>query len=226
MAAPAGASSRDRTLTARGAIVRVPKVPVTKALQPDQGCQVLLDAGTGDCAALQTAHGTLVFTIEAGPYESDVLVSRPWTVRVYRSSKTVPNGEEVALETRAQFNEPGPVYAGVTGKVADVTGDGKPELIIGYRAEGTGQFLAVDIVATSSDGTPVVLAHENLDHGVVQLANGHIVQYTPIYEKNDANCCPTSIERNTVRWRDGAFHLEHGPRTPTKKAKIPPSDIG
>jgi hypothetical protein len=226
VAVPAAASGRDRTLTARGAIVQPPKVPVTKPLQPDQGCQVLLDAGTGDCAVLETAHGTLVFTVEAGPYESDVLVSRPWTVRVYRASKTVPDGEEVALETRPQGTEPGPVFANVTAKVADVTGDGRPELLIGYRSEGTGQFLDVDIVSTKADGALVVLAHERLDHGVVKLANGHFIQYTPVYKKGDANCCPTFIERDTIRWRDGAFHVERGPRTPTKKAKIPPGDLG
>lgn len=226
VAAPAGATGGYRTLTARDAIVRPPKTPVTKLLQPDQGCQVLLDAGTGDCAVLEAAHGALVFTVEAGSHESDVLVSRPWTVRVYRASKSVPNGEDVALETRPQGTEPGPVFANVTAKVADITGDGKPELIIGYRSEGTGQFLAVDIVGTKSDGTAVVLAHENLDHGVVRLERGRIVQYTPVYEKNDANCCPTFIERDTIRWRGGAFHLERGPRTPTKKAKIPPGDLG
>jgi hypothetical protein len=199
---------------------------VTKPLQPDQGCQVLLDAGTGDCAVLQTAHGTLVFTVEAGPYESDVLVSRPWTVRVYRASKTMQKGEEVALETRPQGTEPGPVFANVTAKVADVTGDGKPELLIGYRSEGTGQFLDVDIVSTKADGTPAVLAHERLDHGVIKLENAHIVTYSPVYEKNDANCCPTFSERDTIRWRNSAFHVERGPRTPTKKAKIPPGDLG
>jgi len=134
-AVPAGAAGRDRTLTAHGAIVRAPRTSVTKPLQPDQGCQVLLDAGTGDCAVLETAHGELVFTIEAGPYESDVLVSRPWTVRVYRASKTVPNGQEVVLATRAQGTEPGPLFANVTGKVADVTGDGKDDLVLGYRSD-------------------------------------------------------------------------------------------
>jgi hypothetical protein len=226
VAVPTGASGLDRTLTARGAIVQPPKASVTKLLQPDQGCQVLLDAGTGDCAVLETAHGTLVFTIEAGPYESDVLVSRPWTVRVYRSSKAVSDGEEVGLETRPQGTEPGPVFAGVTAKTADVSGDGKPELLIGYRSEGTGQFLDVDIVSTKADGAPVVLAHERLDHGVVKLANGHFIQYTPVYEKGDANCCPTFIERDTVRWRNGAFHVERGPRVPTKQSETPPGDLG
>lgn len=226
VAAPAAASGHHRTLSSRGAIVRPPKVPVTKTLQPVQGCQVLLDAGTGDCAVLHTAHGTLVFTIEAGPYESDVLVSRPWVVRVYRTSKTVPAGEEVGLETRPQGTQPGPLFAAVTAKIADVTGDGKPELLIGYRSEGTGQFLDVDVVSTKADGEPVVLAHERLDHGVVKLESGRIIQYTPVYEKGDANCCPTSIERDTIRWRDGTFHVERGPRTPTKKAQIPPGDLG
>src|SRR5581483_797826 len=79
---PASAA-HDHTLNAKGAVLQ-PSEVVSKPLSGTQGCQVLLDTGTGDCAVVNAAHGTLVFTVEAGPYQSDVLVERPWIVRVYR----------------------------------------------------------------------------------------------------------------------------------------------
>jgi len=92
----AGADRRVRTLTSRDAVLQPPAVPLTKLLAPVQGCQVLLDAGTGDCAVVNRRDGAFVFTVESGPTIDDVLASRPWTVRVYRPSATVPDGWEVA----------------------------------------------------------------------------------------------------------------------------------
>ena len=223
---PVSASKGGTTLSARGASLRRPADVVTKLLEPVQGCQVLLDAGTGDCAVVQTAHGYLVVTVEPGPFIDEVLISRPWVARVYRASKTVKNGEEIALSTRPQGTYPGPQYANVTAKVADVTGDGKEELVLGYRSEGTGQILDVDIVGTTSDGTPRVLAHETLYKATVDLEAGRLVQYVPVYGKGEPNCCPKYIERDVVRFRNGAFRIERGPRTLTKRAHIPPGDLG
>jgi len=224
-AGPAAAKGGDRVLTAKDAVLAPPDSPVTRTIGPDQGCQVLLDHGTGDCAFAQTAHGGLAFTVEPGPYPDDVLISRPWVVRVYRESKTVKDGETVALETQAQGNDPGPLYANVAVKVADVTGDGKPELVIGYRSEGTGQILDLDIVSTKADGTPVVLAHDTVYKGTVRIDTDGITAWTPFYKRTDGNCCPTAIDRETIRWRDGAFHVHRVSRTPTKQAKIPPGDL-
>jgi hypothetical protein len=226
IAAPAAARDDRRTLSARSAIVRQPREMVTRLLKPIQGCHVLLDNGTGSCAVVQTAHGYFVFTVEPGPFFDDVLISRPWIVRVYRSSATVRDGMEVALETRSQGTEPGPLYANVTAKVADVTGDGKDELVLGYRSEGTGQLLDVDIVGTDARGTPKVLAHDELYKGTVEVERGRLVTYAPVYGKGDGNCCPTWIERDVVRYRSGAFRVERGPRVPTKRAHVPPGDLG
>lgn len=216
----------DRTLDDEGAILVPVTDGLTRPLGSVQGCQVLLDAGTGDCAVVQTANGAMVVTVEPGPYPDDVLVSRPWTVRVYRP---VPGDDEqfqVALETPVGDDGAGPSYANVTAKVADVTGDGHDELLLGYRSEGTGQILDVDIVDTAKDGAPQVVAHDQLYKGTVVVHTGRLVTYAPVYKKSDANCCPTWSQRSTVRYRDGAFHVTAGPRTPSEQADVPAGDLG
>ena len=226
LGAPAGARDHIRTLTSRGAILQPPASSATKVVSPVQGCQVLLDSGDGDCAFVPGASGGLAFTIESGPTIDEVLASRPWTVRVYRPSATVPEGWEVALEATPTEGYPGALFAEVTGKVVDVTGDGEDELVLGYRSEGTGGILDVDVVGVADDGVARVLAHDQLYKGTVVARDDRFVTYTPVYRKRDGNCCPTWIERATVTFEDGVFRVHPGRRTPTERAKVPPGDLG
>jgi hypothetical protein len=213
-------------LDASGAVVTTPVTPVTRTLSPVQGCQTLLANGTGDCTVVKTANGDLVVTVEPGKRIDDVLASRPWTVNVYRRSATVPDGWELALATQPEMNEPGPLYAAVTAKAADVTGDGKDELLLGYRNEGTGMILDLDIVGTDAAGAPRVLAHDDLYKGNVVLRHGRLVTYTPDYKKTDANCCPTWIVRDVLRYDGGQFTADQVERVRTKHADVPPSQLG
>jgi hypothetical protein len=223
---PAGAGGTGRTLGVKDAILGAPTESVIRPLAPTQGCHVLLDSGEGDCTVVRTAHGDLVVTVEPGPKIDEALVSRPWTVRVYRPSNAIPDGWEVVLSTHPQGEEPGPLYAQVTAKVADVTGDGHDEVVFGYRSEGTGQILDFDVVGTDPGGTPRVLAHEQVYKGNVRTRGGRLVTYAPIYRRNDANCCPTWIQRDDITFRDGEFHVRKVWKVPAKRAQVPPSDIG
>ena len=229
--AAAPATARGHVLDADGSVVVPTVAPVTRILRPLQGCRVLLDAGRGDCSVVRTAHGNLVVTVEPGPRIDDVLATRPWTVRVYRPAAGVRDGWQVALETRAEPSDggveySGPLYSTVTAKAADVTRDGHDELILGYRSEGTGMILDVDVVATGVDGQPVVLAHDQLYKGNVVFRDGRLVAFVPVYDKTDANCCPKWIERDVLRYRNGALHVDVGPRVRTGEVDVPASELG
>lgn len=224
LAAPAGAGDL-RTLGQSGALLRA-AADGALVLTPTQGCRAALSAGEGDCGVLHTAAGPLLFTIEPGPRIDDVLVSRPWSVRVYRPSPSVPDGWDLALSTQPVGSDPGPLLATVTATIRDVTGDGGEELVVGYRSEGTGHFLDVDIVGTAPDGAARVLAHDRLHHGIVVVRPGRMVTHTPVYRARDGNCCPTWIVRSTVRFVDGEFQVDPGRRVRTEDARIPAGDVG
>jgi hypothetical protein len=164
--------------------------------------------------------------VEPGRRVDDVLVSRPWTVRVYRPAAGVPDGWEVGLTTHADAGADGPLYAAVTAKAVDVTRDGADELVLGYRSEGTGMILDVDIVGTDQQGSPQVLAHDQLYKGSVVFRHGRLIAWTPVYERADANCCPTWIERDVLAYRDGAFTVDAGPKIPSRRARVPESELG
>ena len=224
--AGAGGDAGGRTLSSKDAVLGAPAERIVRALAPTQGCQVLLDSGEGDCTVVRTAHGDIIVTVEPGPAIDDVLVTRPWIVRVYRPSSAIPDGWEVALSTEPQGEDPGPLYAQVTAKVADVTSDGHDDVVLGYRSDGTGQILDFDVVGTDPDGAPRVLAHDQVYKGNVRTRGGRLVTYAPVYRRNDANCCATWIERDNITFRDAEFHVRKVWKVPTKRADVPPSDIG
>jgi hypothetical protein len=106
-----------------------------------------------------------------------------------------------------------------------VTGDHEPELLIGYRSEGTGQILDIDIVGTTESGGPTLLAHAQLYKGSAQIKHGRLITWMPVYRKVEANCCPSWIRRDVVRYEGGQFVVHHGKKVPTANADIPPGDF-
>ena len=219
------AASGDTQLHPNGTLLHPPHEPRTVTLASAGGCQTLLSAETGDCGVVHATGGDLIFTVEAGPPAQDGLVSRPWTVTIYRASPSVPNGWLVALVTNPQHGDPLPLSANVTAKTADLTGDGYQTLLVGYRAEGTGEILDMDIVVGTATG-PRVAGHREFYKGVVQILPGRLVTYAPIYRARDGNCCPSFTEQDEIRYRTRSFVLSTGPRAPTTHVNIPPGDLG
>jgi len=230
LAAPVGAhpwhDHDHRLLDADDAVLTTPIASRTVTLDPVEGCRTLLVTGEGDCATVRTAHGDLVVTVEPGPRVDDVLVSRPWTVKVYRPSATVAEGWDLALATRPEMGEPGPLYAAVTARAADVTDDGRDELVIGYRDEGTGSMLDLDVVMTDTAGVPYVAAHDELYKGSVVFRDGHLVTFTPVYKRHDGNCCPTWVARDVLRYHDGRLEVDRVAKIRTQRIDVPPSQLG
>jgi hypothetical protein len=226
LAALAGpvAASGDTPLHPNGTLLHPPRQARSVTIAPDTGCRTLLPVGTGDCGVVHAAGGDLIFTVEPGPPPQDGLVSRPWTVTIYRASPSVPSGWQVALVTSPYRGDPAPVYANVTARTADLTGDGHQTLLVGYRAEGTGEILDMDIVVGTATG-PRVAGHREFYKGVVQILPDRLVTYAPIYRARDGNCCPSFTERDEIRYRAGSFVLSTGPRAPTSGVNIPPGDL-
>jgi hypothetical protein len=81
-------------------------------------------------------------------------------------------------------------------------------------------------VGTDASGAPTVLAHQQLYKGTVVVRTGRLITYAPVYRSHDANCCPTWIERDVVRYQNGEFVVHPGPRVATRKAHEPPGDLG
>ena len=98
----------------------------------------------------------------------------------------------------------GASFANVSVRSHDVTGDGNPELLVGYRSGGTGQFESYDVVTYNEGKPPAVVAHrEGLHKGSVSLDGTNIVDYSA--DQESPECCPTRATRSVIAFEKDAF---------------------
>jgi hypothetical protein len=198
-AASSGPKPGDK-VTSKGTQLTKPSSPDTRQIDAEQACRTFFDTPEGRCEIVMMAGGNALWTVDAlpgsGPGE------QVWRVRIRVRSRSMPDGGwDVALSLPESLD---PLFADVAVKPADVTGDGRPELLVGYRSGGTGQFEAYDVV-TYEQGRPLeVAAHrEGLHKGSVELMGIRIVDYSA--DEESPECCPTRARRTAIVFEDGAF---------------------
>jgi hypothetical protein len=100
----------------------------------------------------------------------------------------------------------------------DLRGDGKPELVVGYRYQGSGGDLGTDVVV-NDDGVPWVAAHpDDAVHGSVVFRGRDLIQYMADPAPADSNCCPSRFKRRVIRYSDGGFRV-------VQVAVVPPAEV-
>jgi hypothetical protein len=204
-------------VTSKGTRLTAPSKPDTRQIDPEQACRTFLETPMGRCDIVMMAGGNALWTLDALP--GNGAGEQVWHLRIRVRSTTMPDGGwDVAL---ALPESPEPLFADVAVKAADVTGDGRPELLVGYRSAGTGQFEAYDVV-TYEQGKPLeVAAHrEQLHKGSVALDGTTIVDYSA--DESSPECCPTGTRRTAMVFDNGAFRVTEAADVPIAQQ---PADV-
>jgi len=181
-------------LSADGAVLQRPAVSPPRTYDDAEGCQSLADQGPWQVECdLVTAKGIdLAWMVaehratgELRAYVFRRLVGRQWTVAL-----------------RAEDADPIEV-AGIVVRTEDVSGDGQPEIVFGFRHQGTGQILEVDVVEAPGQ----VVLHRGLDKGTAAVRPGQIDDWAAQFDADDPNCCPSMFLHSTIRFIDGAWRV-------------------
>jgi hypothetical protein len=91
---------------------------------------------------------------------------------------------------------------------SDLTGDGVPELLVGFRSLGEADLLEFDIVGYDEDAVPQVLAHPDpASKGSVIVSAGTVQEYSAQYPNGEPLCCPPTFLRRTIAFQDGFFRV-------------------
>jgi hypothetical protein len=196
--APTGALEIGDEVTAAGTELTKPTNPDTRQVDPELACRTFVEAADGNCDIVMMAGGNAMWTVE--PLADSGTGERAWRVRIRVRSKTMPDGGwDVALQL-----PDGASLANVSVRSHDVTGDGKSDLLVGYRSGGTGQFESYDVVTYNEGKLPAVVAHrEGLHKGSVSLDGTNIVDYSA--DQESPECCPTSATRTVIAFEKDAF---------------------
>jgi len=189
-------------LTSKGTQLTKPSNPDTRQIDAEQACRTFLETPSGQCEIVMMAGGNALWTVDVLPGSGTG--EQTWRVRIRVRSKTMPDGGwDVAL---ALPESETPMFASVAVRAADVTGDGRPELLVGYRSGGTGQFEAYDVVTYEQGRAIEVAAHrQDLHKGSVALEGTTIVDYSA--DEESPECCPTSARRTAIAFSNGAFRV-------------------
>jgi hypothetical protein len=187
-------------VTANGAELTKPANPETRQIDPELACRTFLETPGGTCEIVMMAGGNALWTVE--PRDGIGTGEQTWRARIRVRSKTMPDG---GWDAALQLPE-NAIYANVAVRAHDVTGDGRPELLVGYRSGGTGQFESYDVVTYESGKQLEVPAHrEGLHKGSVALDGTTIVDYSA--EEESPECCPTRARRTAIAFANGVFRV-------------------
>lgn len=196
-------------LTAQGAVLDAGGNEVTPGVQTSP-CQTLITPGRpGECGEAQVQGGRVVWTVEQDPSNAGALSARVLTY------DPAVGGWIESLAAGGAANR----WEDVAMTPADVTGDGVPELLAGFRSPSEERSLETDIVGYSGEGTPEVLAHLGAaPSGSVVVADGGLDVYGGVFPNDQPSCCPPVFEARQVRFDGAVFRV-------VASAEVVPSDV-
>jgi len=185
-------------MSAEGALLeQAPQPSVQSTEGPDSDCALLDDAGwtVGGCGLVEMAGGPRVWLTESrpsGPFKE-------WRAFVLHWSQ----GKGAWLTDLRLSTGDG--IAEINVRTADLTADGKPEVVFGFHMTGSGSILAYDVVVDGPGDLAVVGAARGLSHGRATVETGKITDYEAKYPNNEPNCCPAFIQVAEVTYSGGEF---------------------
>jgi hypothetical protein len=188
-------------ITTQGQVLLEGDRPVVTAAA-EATCQSLITPGTlGECGDVPVAGGRVVWVVERSATATGATAHR---ARVFTH---VPDAGGW-VEWLQASDPAGERWSDVNVLPADLTGDGVPELLVGFRGVDELQTLEYDIVGYGEGGLPSVLAHPDpAPRGSLVVASGQLQDYAAQFPGGEPACCPPSYLRRTIAYDAGFFRV-------------------
>lgn len=107
--------------------------------------------------------------------------------------------------------EAGPgIWSSVTVVLGDFHFDDGAEVWVGYRYDGSGGYLDIDVLDALPDGSFFLGGLQGLDHGQVALHPGGASVLTAIYADGEPNCCPGHFLLREVSFAGAQWQIDGG----------------
>ena len=111
------------------------------------------------------------------------------------------------LPKRVKIDASGRYGAGIDRLICrDLTGDGQKEMVASIFSGGTAGDHSWLVFAATRRGWKLAFRRLNLYKVGIRAASHGIVETLPVYNQDDANCCPSGgFDHRLYRWRHGQF---------------------
>jgi len=216
VAVPTPTPLEQPAIPTTGAILREGDRPVV-AVAANVPCQTLVTAGAiGECGEVTVGGNRIVWVVER-------TTTNGITATLARMLSFVPD-ENGWVEWLRASDPTGEEWSDVNVVPSDLTGDGVPELLTGFRRTDEALSLDLDIVGFGQDNLPVVLAHpDTAPHGSAVVTGGNLLEFVAQYPGGEPPCCPTTYQRQTIAFVDGFFRITATQDVAT--SAVPPSQL-
>jgi hypothetical protein len=84
--------------------------------------------------------------------------------------------------------------------IADVTGDGHPDVLVHQCPHTNHDYGPHEVIATLAHGTTWRIFDANLAETDLHASKGLLALDLPYYLAHDSNCCPSKLEQLRLRW--------------------------
>jgi len=195
-AGPSTTTAAAAVVDGQGAVLTRPSSPSTRSRGEGAACASMAMTGySARCGEVQDGSTTLVW-----------LVERHSVTGGLRASVLRPVGDRRYTVVLAAVDDGpgGPArFSSVEVHTADLSADGTPEIVVGFRNQGSAAILDLDVV----DAPGRVVVHRTLDKGRAELHEGRLDDWAAEFGPNDAACCPSRYRHGVVRRAEGAWRL-------------------
>lgn len=134
------------------------------------------------------------------------------------------SGGSLVQRFRAEEEGPG-VWNDVVVQLGDFNGDDGAEVWIGYRYDGSGGYLDLDVLDPRPDGSFLLGGLQSLDHGVADMHPGGATVQQAVYAASDPGCCPSSVRQREISFSGGQWRVTAGSDYPSASAPVISGDF-
>lgn len=116
-------------------------------------------------------------------------------------------------------------WSSVVVQLGDYHFDDGAEVWIGYRYDGTGHYLDLDVLDPRPDGSVFLGGLQSLDHGVVALHPGGATVQSAVYGPSDPGCCPGGVLQRSITFSGEQWWIDAGSTYPAASAPAVTGDF-
>ena len=183
---------------------------------PADECGRFQGSTQSSCGEVEMKEGPTIWVVDSAPGSGGCCPA--YSVHVWRYVSGFAEWEEVLRAEDPDARK----WTGIGVAPADLSGDGLAELVVGFRYQGSGNDLGLEVIADRrGNALPRVELRLDASKGSVVVHDGVLEVYGAEFPGHAPNCCPPYFQRYRVLYEGGDFVVEKAGKVPPDR--VPPS---